>query len=257
MIHQPAYVLHSRPYKETSLQVTLLMPQEGKRFATFRGVRQATKAARQKQAWLQPFQPLQVAWHTRPANQDWLMPSHLEGYGQVHWLQGEANICGLYLNELLYLCLPLAQPCEALFVEYSQTLTALSASCERAEQAWLLRRFELSLLHNLGYPLQAWLAEPHPTFVAQSRSAISAEDHYRLRPQAEPRLAEYDAEVWDLPGFALLALQAPVWSADLLPALAPLKRLFRAHLNEFLAGRPLASRQLFNAIIDHSKEGGQ
>lgn len=255
MIHQPAYVLHSRPYKETSLQVTLLMPQQGKRFATFRGVRQASKSARQKQAWLQPFQPLQVAWQSSPANQDWLMPSHLEAYGQVHWLQGEANVCGLYLNELLYLCLPLAQPCEGLFVDYSHSLTVLSESQVRAEQAWLLRRFELSLLQALGYPLQAWLAHSAQGFVAQRpNQPIDARANYRLRPESEPTLAAFDDEVWDLPGFALLALQAEAWSPEWQPALAPLKRFFRAHLAGFLAGRPLGTRQLFNALLGHVNE---
>ena len=269
VIQQPAYVLHTRPYKETSLQVTLLMPQQGKRFATFRGVRQASKAARQKQAWLQPFQPLQVAWQASPSNQDWLMPSHLEAYGQVHWLSGEANLCGLYLNELLYNSLPLAQPCETLFVVYIETLQALSnqtsnqtasdktnpATLSRAQQAWWLRRFEWHLLQELGYPLHTWLTEQTHGFVAGA--AIDPQRQYRLRPQALPELADHQAEVWDLPGAALLALldeQAGSAGQIDLRLLAALKRVFRAHLDLFLAGRPLGSRQLLQTFLTTAKD---
>ncbi|SFR49448.1 DNA repair protein RecO [Thiomicrospira sp. ALE5] len=257
VIQQPAYVLHSRPYKETSVQVTLLMPQQGKRFATFRGVRQASKAARQKQAWLQPFQPLQVAWQASPANQDWLMPNHLEAYGQIHWLEGEANLCGLYLNELLYLCLPLAQPCETLFVAYIQTLQALSQltgdlTTKRQQQAGLLRHFELHLLQELGYPLQAWLAEQAAGFVAAA--PIDPAAIYRLRPQGLPVYADHEAEVWDLPGYALLALVDGQDWTDKQQALVPLKRFFRAHLNLYLAGRPLGTRHLLQASLTHAKD---
>ncbi len=264
VIQQPAYVLHSRPYKETSLQVTLLMPQQGKRFATFRGVRQASKAARQKQAWLQPFQPLQVAWQASPANQDWLLPNHLEAYGQIHWLAGDANLCGLYLNELLYLCLPLAQPCETLFVQYLQTLQALSlpqteVSERRQQQAWLLRQFELHLLQELGYPLQAWLAEQAAGFVATE--PIDPARMYRLRPQALPAYADQEIESWDVPGYALLALlgerDGVVVEQNLdfeRRALVPLKRFLRAHLDLFLAGRPLGTRHLLQALLTNAKD---
>src|SRR5690554_6048023 len=95
---QPAFVLHSRPYRETSLLLTLFTPEFGKLNAVARGVRSNQKTS-QKQAWLQPFQPIQIVWQAKQ-NQGLVTLRSFEPYGASVRLLADANICGLYLNEL-------------------------------------------------------------------------------------------------------------------------------------------------------------
>jgi len=57
--HQPAYVLHSYPYSETSLIVDVFSRDHGRLPLLARGARRPRAALR---GLLQAFQPLELAW---------------------------------------------------------------------------------------------------------------------------------------------------------------------------------------------------
>jgi DNA repair protein RecO (recombination protein O) len=145
--NQSVYVLHTYPFKETSLVVELFAHGFGRVATTAKGARRPRSAMR---GMLQSFQPLIATWSGKLE----LKTLHsLEWGGGLLLLKGDALMCGFYMNELLLRLLPREDPHESLFEYYSATLRTLAIS---ENLATTLRRFELKLLQELGYaiPLQ-------------------------------------------------------------------------------------------------------
>lgn len=224
---QPAWLLHSRPYLETSALAWLLTLDDGRLNAVVRGVR--TKKSRYR-ALLQPFTPLQVRVK---GHQELKTLVGLEATSAPHWLQGEALICGLYANELLSRLLLTGQACPTLFRDYSLLLQLLNNS-EQREPA--LRRFELSLLDHLGYPL---------VFTDTQGNSLVKEGLYRWLPEqgflAIQGIAEPNRSIYS--GTYLLAIANDDWREKLTRQIA--KHLTRQQLKPLLGSKPLHSRKLF------------
>jgi len=100
IVLQPAFVLHRRPYRETSFIVELFTPDYGRIAAVARGIR---KTRSRTAAWLQPFVPLFVSCYGKG---ELLTLNQVEANGFLHVLTGKNLRCGFYLNELLMRLLP-------------------------------------------------------------------------------------------------------------------------------------------------------
>lgn len=224
---QPAWLLHSRPYLETSALAWLLTLKDGRLNAVVRGVR--TKKSRYR-ALLQPFTPLQIRIEGR---QELKKLVGLETTSAPHWLQGEALVCGLYANELLSRLLLVGRACPILFRDYSLLLQLLN---NREQREPALRRFELSLLEHLGYPL---------VFTDTQGNALVKEGLYRWLPEqgflAISGIAEPNTHLYS--GANLLAIANDDWREKLTRQIA--KTLTRQLLQPLLGSKPLHSRQLF------------
>ena len=134
-----AYILHRRPFRETSLLVELFTADAGRVGVVARGGRKPRKGATP----LEPFRPLWATWRGRGE-----LPTlgAVESGGPPAALHGEALYLGLYLNEVLVRLCPRFEPYPGLFRAYGQTLERLTG--EAPEVA--LRRFEAVLLRELG-----------------------------------------------------------------------------------------------------------
>jgi DNA repair protein RecO (recombination protein O) len=139
---QPAFILHTHPYRETSLLIEAYTRDHGRVALMARGARRPKSALR---GMLLPFQPLLLSWSGRSELRTLIRS---EWRGPYSPLKGQALICGFYLNELLLKLLPRDDPHEQLFTIYEETLAALSRD---GEQAAVLRTFEVCLLRELGY----------------------------------------------------------------------------------------------------------
>ncbi len=225
---QPAWLLHARPYRETSALAWLLTLDEGRTDVVVRGVRSQKSRYR---ALLQPFTPLQVS--LRPG-QGLRTLVGLESTAAPAWLQGEALVCGWYANELLGRLLPQGAPCQRVFRDYSLLINLLS-DAEQREPA--LRRFELSVLDLLG-------AAP----VWQDQMGLPLSESQAYVWQAErgfcPIVDAGQPNV--LLGAALLAMAQDDWRSEATRQTA--KRLTRMLLSPLLGERPLHSRQLWASL---------
>jgi DNA repair protein RecO (recombination protein O) len=143
---QPAYVLHSRPYRETSLLLECLTREHGRLGVVARGVR--GEHARNRRAQLEPFQPLAMDLLLRG---EMATLTGVESVGTPLRLSGDAGLSGLYLNELVVRMTGRQDPLPSLFDAYGRTLTRL---LNGEPLAWSLRRFERDLLMAIGYGLQ-------------------------------------------------------------------------------------------------------
>ena len=222
----PAYVLHSRAYRDTSALGDLLTLDHGLQRVVWRGARgQRRKLAPQL------FVPMLVGMTGRS---ELKTLTQAEIAGRFSLLQGDTLYSGLYLNELLVRLLTSADPQPLLFAAYQQALEQLA---EGAPLEPVLRRFEWQLLDSLGYGFSLENdANGHP-LIAQQRYIWHATDG--LQPITDPLQADAG-----LPGTALLAMAADDWSAAI--TLRAAKQLMRQALAAQLGDRPLVSRTLFN-----------
>lgn len=221
MTAQNAFVLHSRPYRESSALVDFFTPQ-GRLRAVLRGARgKAGSLAR-------PFVPLEIEFRGRGELKS---VGRLESAGLAFWLDGNALFSGMYLNELLIRLLPAEDAHPAMFDHYAATLPALAA---KRPLEPILRSFEWRLLTELGYgfALDRDIAD----------QPIASQGLYRLLPDTglEP-VGQFQPGLFN--GAELLAMAEADWSVP--GALAAAKRLMRQALAPHLGGRPLVSRELF------------
>jgi DNA repair protein RecO (recombination protein O) len=144
--HEAGYVLHTYPYKETSLIVEAFTRRHGRVALLARGARRTRSAMR---GVLLAFQPLRLGW-SGSAELATLISAEWGGGLPPAFrpLAGRALMCGFYLNELILRLLPREDPHEALFDAYGDALARLSAG--DAFPA-VLRSFEKRLLAELGY----------------------------------------------------------------------------------------------------------
>jgi DNA repair protein RecO (recombination protein O) len=139
---EAAFVLHTYPYKETSLIVEAFARRFGRVALLARGARRPRSAMR---GVLLSFHPLRLTW-SASAELGNLIGA--EWAGALQPLAGQGLMCGFYLNELVLRLLPRDDPHERLFDAYAEALGQLS----RAEPyPAVLRGFEKRLLAELGY----------------------------------------------------------------------------------------------------------
>jgi DNA repair protein RecO (recombination protein O) len=140
--HEAGYVLHTYPYKETSLIAELFTRRFGRVAVLARGARRPRSAMR---GVLLSFHPLRLSW-SGSAELGNLIGA--EWAGALQPLAGQGLMCGFYVNELLIRLLPREDPHEALFDAYAASLGRLSGGTAYAA---VLRAFEKRLLAELGY----------------------------------------------------------------------------------------------------------
>lgn len=258
---QSSYILHTRPYQETSLLLEVFTREHGRFAVIAKGVRRQKNPAR---AILQPFVPLLLSCAGRG---EILSLKSFDTEMPMHILQGRRLISAFYINELLMRVLHRFDPYETLFQTYHESLTALSNS---SDEQIILRFFEKALLKDLGYELP---------LMQEAITGAPIQDHhyYFFNPEQGPILVEDDDKIdeesmsivggeprGDAEGATRLAgLRGPrqgvhrqgVYSGKSLLALAAndlrdpqiqkdAKRLMRQALAAFLGDKPLESRRL-------------
>lgn len=224
---QPVYVLHTYPFKETSLVVELLTRDFGRVAAVAKGARRPRSAMR---GMLQSFQPLLAAWSGK---------AELKNLHSLEWdeglllLQGEALICGFYLNELLLRLLPREDAHEALFDYYKHTLRVLVSGQNLPAS---LRRFELKMLQEMGYavPLEH---DEHGAAIAPERV------YYYVAERGAATVQQTPHEIGvKLAGKSLLDMARDDYADAQTQQQS--KLLMRMLLAHYLGDKPLHTRQL-------------
>ena len=237
---QEAYVIHSRPYRDTSLLVDFLTPDYGRISAIVKGVRASTKTAKQRRSLIQPFVPLLVSWGGRSAlktlfhceAQKPAVLLHKHGITSDR-LQGERLFCAMYVNELLMRLLKAEDVSHSLYHLYQQVLSYLAGN---DPVDLILRQFEFSLLDELGYGLNFDVD-------TESGEPIKADCYYRFSAdQGFSLFSSAPSGENVFIGTDIIAL-AQGDSSPQSRAIA--KRICRVALGFHLGAKPLKSRELF------------
>ena len=142
---EPGFILHTIPYRETSLLVDLFSLNHGRVRCVAKGFRKPNKKGIAKTLF--PYTEHHFHWQGRGELKTLIQADPLQS---PVFLKQEALFVGLYTNELLYKLLHQHDPHQPLYHFYHQFMSHLSVSgLDQAE----LRRFEMLLLEELGYGL--------------------------------------------------------------------------------------------------------
>jgi len=229
--NQPAYILHQRPFRDTSQILEIFTKDYGRLSVMSRGSR--AQKSRLKSV-LQPFRAIIVGWSGKGE-----MPTLISAEPAAQtsaFLQGKSLACALYINELLMYLTYKHDVHQDLFSQYHQTVNRLFEA-DKLEQE--LRIFELKLLDQLG------------VLVDLSNDALTGQ---RLRDDAEYYF-QIEQGVFEVAGSSR-PKNLPVMAGESLLAIAEnrfdkpqtlkdAKRLMRFLINHYLAGKSLKSRELF------------
>lgn len=233
---QPAFVLHHRPYRETSLIVDLFTRDYGRIAVVAKGVRTPKSRIR---ACLQPFNPLLITWQGKS---ELLSLSGAEGNGVPLRLFGDCLLSAFYINELLVRVLHKYDPHPKLYTIYQETLIELHHFKEgKLGLLRTLRIFEKKLLEELGYGLQLQYD------ISNGKPLIENQNYFFIPEQGfqalEDSLSSHRQHHWTFLGKSLLAFATEQLNdAD---CLRDAKRLMRLAIAPLLGNAPLHSRKLF------------
>ena len=229
----PAFLLHSYPYRETSLIAEVFSRAHGRVAMVAKGAKRPHSALR---SVLSTFQPLRLSWSGGGEVKTLI---RAEWGGPPQRLVGPAMMSAWYLNELLLRLMARDDPHEAIYDTYIDTLARLSAGNGVSAA---LRSFEWALLREIGYGFD-------PS-VTEGGDPIAADRWYRIRVQGgvEDARPEYAGQAGIVPGTTLLALVADEFEA--VPDEPALRRLLRERLDYHMNGRPLATRRVLHDLQD-------
>ena len=230
--HQPGYVLHTYPYKETSLIVEIFTRGFGRVALLARGARRPRSAMR---GVLLSFHPLRLGWSTSTELGNLISA---EWSGAFQPLAGRGLMCGFYLNELLLRLLPRDDPHEALFDFYAEALARLSAG---GAQAAVLRSFEKRMLAELGY---APLLERE----AASGAPVEPGRRYVYEPDRGPMPSSHSSSDLSVSGQTLLDLAADEYERP--ETRDEARTLLRALIGQRLHGQTLHTRAVLRELSD-------
>ncbi len=232
---QPAFVLHARPWRETSLLVEVLTRDHGRLGVLARGVQGPKKHV--LRAALQPLQHVRLTAQLRG---ELAQLRGAEALDAAPRLTGDAMLAGFYVSELVLRLAPRQDPMPELYDAYADLRDRLRAP---GGLAWTLRRFERDLLTALG----VGFAFDHDG----DGDPVDPAARYRLDPEHGPRRLQHDGGAGDrasaATGRSLLALAAddpPSETADL----AGLRRALRSVLAHHLGPRGLKSWELASEL---------
>jgi len=229
--NQPAYLLHWRPYSESSLLLDLFSRSHGRLALLAKGARRPKSRSR---GALLPFQPLLASWSGKGELQ---VLTGVEVAVVQGVPKGDELACAYYLNELLLKLLQRFDPHENLFDAYGTAIgRLLDPDDEIGTTERALRVFEKALLRETGFGL---ILDRD----ANSGSAVDPKRKYRYLPERGP-VAMEEAGVEGLPihGETLHALRDESFQSR--RSLNESKQLTRMLLRRQLAGRDLRCRQV-------------
>ncbi len=229
-----AYVLHRRPFRDTSQIVDCFTRDHGRIAVVARGIRSAKSRLR---GVLQPFTPLSIGFSART---DLGTLTGAEAASAQIWLAGDLLHAGFYLNELILKLLTRTDPQPDIFDLYTETLSNLARCQGRPDR--VLRQFELNLLEHLGYGIQ---------LDADVATGARLEDDrwYRIRPDAGPLAVAENSGPLVYRGDCLQAVAARDF--DKPGALRAARGIAFAALDLHLDGQILKTRAVMREIADH------
>lgn len=220
----PGFVLHHRPYRETSLLVEIFSSEHGRVGAVAKG------AKRRWRHEVQLFRPVTLSWSGRG---ELVTLTAIEPASEALRLPGEALASAFYVNELLIRLVHRNDPDQVLYAGYDATLHALAKGTHIET---VLRKFEKSLLDVLGYG-------PITDYDVVSGAVLDpATQYFYVLHQGPSSVEPGSGEFLAIAGQTLLDIGRDDFSRA--QSLTEAKQLMRFLLKSLLGDKPLASREL-------------
>ena len=227
---QIAYILHKRPFRDTSQIIEAFTREHGRISLMSRG----SRGAKSKSAGLlQIFRPLLISWQGR-GEMPFLNSVEMADV-KAPGLFGKSQMSAMYVNELLVYLLHKNDVQKEIFDKYHECLYALK---ERASIEVVLRLFEKELLQLLGFGLNL-------TIDADSGDSVIEECHYAYHFEHGPVLCDRSRQLKQpiVTGSSLMAFERNDLKS--MQHRSEIKQLMRYVLAGHLGHKKLKSRELF------------
>lgn len=229
---EAAWILHRRPYRDSSEIVDLITLDHGRISAVSRGSR-----SRRRKVPLEPFQPIYASWAGKG---ELVTLTGAEPRGAGLRATGRRLMSMFYVNELLLRLTEKQDQQPDIFRLYESTIRGVAEAPHEA--AWL-RNFESGLLNILGYGLSL--------DTDTEGNAVQANTYYHYRLEEGPqRVIDERGGPLTVSGETLLAIKAGSYDGP--EQLGEARRLLTAAMDLYLGGRPLKTRQVLNAMRSRS-----
>jgi DNA repair protein RecO (recombination protein O) len=238
----PVYVLHHRPWRDTSRILDVWSREHGRLSLFARGVRGGKPGAG---SLLRPFQPLLASWSGRgdAAQLTRTEAAADETGAAIGALPAAALMSAWYLNEIVLNLTTRLDPQPSLYDEYHATLGALRAS---AAPAPALRRFERRLLEHLGYGLDC-------STDARSGEPLQPDAYYHFHVALGFVRASGEPGPGAFAGASVLALGRDEFTAP--QVLDAARRVLRLAIDHLLEGRELRTRAVARSLARSAPAG--
>lgn len=229
-----AYVLHARPYRNSSAIVQYFTCEYGLVSAVVHSV----SGKKPKNAALtQSCIPLRISWQGK---RDLKTIVSVEENGRAIVLKGDCLLSGFYLNELLCRLLQNNEPFIEMFDAYVLSLHQLSENSS-SEIEPILRNFEKRLLEELGYGFSYSEEAVTGALIVHDAYYHFVADQGFIKADFNSRASA--AQDYAYEGRTILALNRSDYTEQLTRVVA--KRVMRQSLGGLLGSKPLQSRNLF------------
>ncbi len=240
-----AYVLHTYPYRETSLIVEAFCGSHGRVVLVAKGAKRPHGAMR---GLLNPFQALTLNWFgkaemktLKSVEQDRIIPQ----------LAGAGLMSAFYMNELLLKLTHREDPHEGLFEAYGVAVDALAALAPGKngvrDIATVLRQFEVKLLQELGYALQLTQEADSLTPLDPALAYVYQTERGPIRCEMpRPAYHEHHEDALQLSGKTLIDMSNNNYDDPQTQVQA--KQLMRKMINHLLGDKVLHTRNLMRDL---------
>lgn len=223
---QSAFILHHRPFRDSSQILDVLSRDRGKVALVARGSRGTRSRLK---GVLRPFLPLRLSWVQKS---DMGTLTGAESAGAPFGLSGDALMAGYYVNELLLNFLHRHDPQPEIFDLYTEVLDGLHSDRNTAA---VLRRFEIVLLELLGYALSF-------DHEAAGHTPIDPNHSYEYRVDQGPVPVQRESGSMVFSGATLLRIGQLQFEDD--AVLQAASRLLRRAVAHHLGGKELKTRKV-------------
>jgi len=226
VLQQPGYILHHRPFRDSSQILDIVTRDHGKIAVVARGSRSSKSRLT---GVLRPFLPLRVSWVMKS---DLGTLTGAETAGPPSGVVGDALISAYYVNELLMNFLHRHDPQPEIFALYKEVIDALVKSGNVAAS---LRSFEFECLSLLGYGVNLG-------HEFGSHAPLKADRYYQYRMEQGPVAVERSGGALVFKGSVLNGVAEQRFDdPDILRAA---NRLLRDIIGFHLGGKELKSRKV-------------
>ena len=221
-----AYVIQSRPWRETSLLYKAVVQDHGRVSLIHRGARNS-----RRDRPLPTLTPVRVSWGGRGSL---YTLRHAEVAGPMAVRDPTRQVYALYVNEIVSYLLPDDRYSDEIYPLYHEALGGLASG---GDPEFVLRGIEMGLLQLAGHPLQLDRTE---------QGKVEPGRRYRYHPGAGPAELSEGSEADGISGRTLLALQAGQEMDEQTRREA--RRLMRQVLDYYIAPQTIRSRSVMQAL---------
>ena len=229
--NEPVFIIHQRPYSETSQILNLFSRNHGRVDVIAKGAKRPKSKFR---SFMQPFMPLNASWSGRSQRNTLRNIEATQQHKSL--IQPNDFLFALYMNELILHFLSNADPYPDLFEIYYEVLRQFSSSSEHEP---LLRMFEIKMLEEIGYAINFETE-------ALSSKSIDTNQYYRYEPEQGFHLLPKDSQMKKYSGVQIKSIKEMDFSEY--DTLIAAKKLTRQTIHFHLDGKELMTKKMYKSI---------